>query len=311
MKYLSNYKNIFIVTTAMMAVVFSFTGCNSNSTGTDKTALAPVTNLKAFSVSDTSVGLTWTPSAKEGVSEFAEYTITAKKANGDITASTSASAGDTSYTVLSLTEGVIYTFEIVVTATDGAKEYKNSGAVSVKWSPSRRLNTEGGSSLPIKVYETSSVIGGSGLILYRTAVSGPLAVSIIGADSNDVDLYAKTEPNNSISFISFHLYHAGSGKHITRFSSVVRNAASLDDPQLMPPDTGTYSPAHSAITIDSLNISSSKIFYFKSNNGNYGRILVQANGNSLLWGTSPDQYLNLKISYQTAAYNPYSKTKHP
>ncbi|MBI5020325.1 MAG: fibronectin type III domain-containing protein [Ignavibacteriales bacterium] len=302
-----------ILTTLVISIILIgsllITGCDNNSTSTEKTALSPVTNLKAYSAGNTSVGLTWTASSSENVSDFGEYSIDIKNPAGVIVASTSASKGDTDFVVISLTEGVIYTFEMTAIVIEGATNYKNSTPVTVKWSPAQRLNSDD-IGVDIKVYETSSSSSfGSGLILYHPTAHKPKVVSIgnPGADSSYIDLYLKTSTTTpgSVTLQSASLFK--SAWRLTRFSTVNRNVETLDNAQLAPPDTNTYSLT--AIQFDSTAaVSTSRIYYVKGDNGNYGRILVQrASNGTLIWGTTPEQYLNLKISFQTVAYNPYSK----
>ncbi|MBI4811450.1 MAG: fibronectin type III domain-containing protein [Ignavibacteriales bacterium] len=306
-----NIKTVIIFSISILSIIgcLMLLGCEDNSTGAEKTALASVTNLKAYSVSETSVGLTWISSTSENVSEFGGYAITVKKPNGDVQLTFSVDKEDTSFTILTLTEGVIYTFEIVTTAIEGATSYKNSSTVSVKWSPARRLNADD-LGVDIKVYETSSLSSfGSGLILYHPTTHTPKVVSIgnPGADSSYIDLYLKTNTATEGSVILQSASLFRSSWKLTRFSSVYRSVNSLDNAQIAPPDTSTYSLT--SIQFDSTTtVSTSRIYYFKGDNGNYGRILVQrASNGTLIWGTTPEQYLNLKVSYQTVAYNPYSK----
>ncbi|MEK6650053.1 MAG: hypothetical protein AABY75_03695 [Bacteroidota bacterium] len=91
---------------------------------------------------------------------------------------------------------------------------------------------------------------------------------------------------------------------------MTRNAASLNDPAVAPPDTTTYSSGNTSFSIDNSSIATSKILFFKANDGNYGRLLVkrQSNG-TLIGGTSPDRFLELEVSYQTTPYNPYSRRR--
>jgi hypothetical protein len=302
-------KIIFIYIFLVMVLIFSVTGCENNSTSTEKTALSAVTNLQAYSAGTTSVGLVWTPSSSENVSEFGEYEINVKNPIGDIVASTAASKGDTNFTILNLTEGVIYSFEMTAIVVEGATNYKNSTTATVRWSPARRLNSDD-LGVDIKVYETSSSSSyGSGLILYHPTLHAPKIVSIgnPGTDSSYIDLYLKTNPTTPGSVILQSASLSKASWRLTRFSSVSRNVNELDNAQLAPPDTGTYSLT--AIQFDSTSaVATSRIYYVKGDNGNYGRILVQrASNGTLIWGTTPEQYLNLKISFQTVAYNPYSK----
>ena len=291
---------------ALPVYFLSMEGCKKDETigpvGT-KTKLKSVLNFKAYSASLTSVGLAWAASTSENLIDMTGYQITVKNPDGSTATTVSAAKGDTSEIVGSLTEGVIYTFEIIATADPNSQNYTNSQARTLKWSPARRLETEG--TLPIKVYETSSPSTPSGLIFFDTATSGPNTVSVIGADTALIDVYVKTEDSNAVSLNSSHLFRAG--RRITRFSTVIREAANLNNPQIAPPDTSTYTLT--SLQFDSVTVGSSRIYYFKGQDGNYGRILALRNTptNRLLWGTSPDQYLTVQISYQTVAYNPYSK----
>lgn len=299
-----------ILAAGLLAVCsFLLIGCDDDSTSADKTALGAVTNLQAYSANLTSVGLTWTPSSSENVSEFGEYAIEVKDPAGNLVASTAASIGDTNFLILNLTEGIIYNFEMTAAVVEGATNYKNSATVSVKWSPARRLNVDD-IGVEIKVYETSSSSSfGSGLILYHPTTHTPKVVSIgnPGADSAYIDLYLKTSTTTAGSVILQSSSLFKSSWRLTRFSSVSRNVDDLDNAQLAPPDTGTYTL--SSVQFDSTSaVPTSRIYYIKGDNGNYGRILVQrAPNGTLVWGTTPEQYLNLRVSFQTVAYNPYSR----
>jgi hypothetical protein len=302
-------KIIFINIVLVLVLLFSITGCDNNSTSTEKTALSAVTNLQAYSAGATSVGLVWIPSTSESVSEFGEYEINVKNPSGDIVASTAASKGDTNFIILNLTEGVIYSFEMTAIVVEGATNYKNSTTASVRWSPARRLNSDD-IGVEIKVYETSSSSSfGSGLILYHPTSHTPKVVSIgnPGADSSYIDLYLKTNTTIAGSVLLQSASVFKTNWRLTRFSTVSRNDDGLDNAQISPPDTGTYTLT--SIQFDSTaTVATSRIYYVKGDNGNYGRILVQrASNGTLIWGTTPEQYLNLKISFQTVAYNPYSK----
>jgi hypothetical protein len=91
---------------------------------------------------------------------------------------------------------------------------------------------------------------------------------------------------------------------------VTHAAASLDDPAGAPPDTSTYVPENRSILIDNGAVSTSRILFFRSNDGNFGRLLVkrQSNG-TLIGGTSPDRFLDLEVSYQPIPHNVYSRRR--
>lgn len=301
-----------IVNAVVLATVMvggMWLGCNSNDNGTQPTtptALQPITNLGAYSASATSVGLAWTATPDAGKTDFAGYQIVAKRVSGTDSVVTSAGTNAVGVVVAGLTNGTIYDFEVTAKAAAGSATLSNSSAVTVRWAPASRYENESGSPPPIQVYETSSDIGfASGLIFFSPSAAGPKTVSLLSADSSAIDVYVKTETNNAVSLNSSNGYRPG--RRITRFNLVTRDDSTLNNPQALPVDTTNYS--NSGFLFDSVQVSIGKILYFKSNDGNYGRILVERNPATgrLIWGSSPEQYLSLRISYQSVAFNPYAK----
>lgn len=297
-------KNTFLLAIAVGILFATNAGCKkTDTTSPASTKLRPISDLEAYSKSSTEVGLGWI--ASPDVANGGEHHITVKLGSTTVT-TVSIPIGQTSTFISGLTEGLIYTFSIVV---DGhSSDYTDSDPVTIRWSPARRITTD--LTLPtIKVYETTSSSFPSGLIFFNVSTNSSKTVSIAspGTDSLLIDVYARTEASSAVSLRSAHLF--SSTWRITRFSSVSRNVSSLDDPVSQPPDTTTYASSNTSITIDSSAITTSRVYYFKGNNGNYGRILIkrQSNG-TLIGGTSPDQFLDVQISYQTVSYNPYSKT---
>jgi hypothetical protein len=283
-------------------------GCNKDETTspTTQSPIRAISNLRAYSVSATQVGLKWTPSADAGQNGFDSYRIVARLVSGtDSTVTTAVPAAD-SVRVAGLTNGVIYNFEVTAIAATGSSTFTNSSTVSIRWSPASRYENESGQPAPIQVYESSSSTGfASGMVFFSSSVAGPKTVSLLSSDSSAIDVWVKTEANSAVSLNSSHIYRAN--RKITRFNLITRDANTLNDPQIAPPDTTAYN--NFSILIDSATVASGKIVYFKGNDGNYGRILVQRNPstNRLIWGTSPEQYLSLAISYQSVAFNPYAK----
>ncbi len=291
-------------TVLVAALVFVWTACQDSTTEPTKTKLQPITSIKAYSVSNTSVGLKWTKSTDEAKADFLNYYLKTKNPDGTTAKEMTVAKGLDSAVVTGLTNGVIYTFEVISKVTTGSTSYLDGDPVTIKWSPAWRFELEG--TIEIKVYETTSSVGyASGLIFYHPTSAGPKTVSLVSADSSLIDVYVKTETGSNISLRSSHLYR--SNRKITRFSNLYRNSETLNDPQIAPPDTATY--INYEFPVDSVTVTSSRIYYFKGVNGNYGRILIMRNpsNGTLIWGTSPEQYLKLKLSYQSVAYNPYSK----
>ncbi len=292
----------------LIAIIFmSFSACSDSSTDSGKSRLSPVTNLKAFSVNNTSVGLKWTKSVSENLADFDKYEIKIKQA--DTTVSTQFVAKGTDSLVISnLSNGVIYDFVVTAKVTSTSKNYIDSDPAQVRWSPAWRFTQEG--TFPIQVYERTSSTGyASGLVFYYPSLGAPpqpKTVSLLSADSSLIDVFIDSKGASNIAISSSHLYRPN--RKITRFSTVEYESETLNYPQFTPPDTTTYTKFE--ILIDSVAVTSSKIVYYKGNNGNYGRILIKRNpvNSTLIWGSSPEQYVRLEISYQSVPYNPYSKT---
>jgi hypothetical protein len=130
------------------------------------------------------------------------------------------------------------------------------------------------------------------------------------SDTALIDLYLRSE-GDSVVLRSADLFSGGRVlPRFTRFSSVVRNANSLDDPASSPPDTATYGPTNGSRIFSSAPVATSQIYFIRANDGNYGRLLVkrQANG-SMIGGAIPDRYLELEVSYQATQYNGYARRK--
>lgn len=292
---------IFVVATTLL-----FTSCKDSTTEPAKVKLQPVTNLQAYSVNNTSVGLKWTKSTSENLADLENYIIKVKTLDNSTVGTTTVSKGTENTVLASLSNGVIYRFEITSKALATSNAYINSDSVTIRWSPAWRFETEG--TIPIQVYERTSSTGlASGLIFYYSATNLPKTVSLLSADSSQIDVFVNSVGASNVALSSSHLYRAN--RRITRFSTVSYNDTTLNNPQIAPPDTTTYTLF--TIPIDSVAATTPKIIYYKGVNGNYGRILIQRNpaNGTLIFGTSPDQYLRVRISYQSVAYNPYSKTK--
>ncbi len=277
--------------------------------GGNRTPLNPVSNLEAYSASDTSVGLAWVLSSSESNPDFNNYYVRVKDATGIIVTHTVAPKGESGVVVNGLAPGVVYVFEVSAAAVFGSSTYMSSVSRSIRWAPARRMDTLA-TGQAINVYETSDSSGiHSGLVFYDPVSGMPKVVSTSnpGADSLSIDLYIRSESIHNVSMRSPSLLHPTWKRTI--FSTAIGEPAdSLDDPRYSPPDTALY--RITSIIIDSAASPASEIYYFKTDDGHYGRILLKLNpgNNTLIWGKSPAQYLTMEISYQTIPYNRYSKS---
>lgn len=309
---MKNNKIILILITVFISSLFII-GCSSEKDPVspdptpDKTKVKPVTNPLAYSLNNTSVVVKWTKSADENLPDFDGYLVRILTTNNTLVRERTVNKSLDTLTVTDLTVGTIYNFEIIAKAQSNSTKYINSNAVTIQWSPAWRFDTEG--TIPIKVYESSSSTGfASGLIFYNPSTQQPKTVSLLSADSSLIDVYLFTVSGTSnVELRSSHLYRAN--RKITRFSTVAYDVNTLNDPRNTPPDTTTYTKFE--WRIDSVAVSTSKIIYFKGNNGNYGRILIERNpsNGTLIWGSSPEQYLQVRLSYQSVPYNRFSKQR--
>ncbi|MCS7054035.1 MAG: fibronectin type III domain-containing protein [Ignavibacterium sp.] len=274
---------------------------------TPKSKIKAPTNPLAYSLNNTTVVVKWTRSQDENLADFDGYLVRILTTTGSVVRERTVSKGLDSLAADNLTAGTIYNFQIVAKAQSNSTKYINSDTISIQWSPAWRFDLEG--TIPIKIYESSSSTGfASGLIFYNPSTQQPKTVSLLSADSSLIDVYLYTVPNSSnVELRSSHLFRPS--RKITRFSTVSYDVNTLNDPRNAPPDTTTYTKTE--WRIDSVAVSTSKVLYFKGNNGNYGRILLERNpaNGTLIWGSSPEQYIQVRISYQSVPYNRFSKTR--
>lgn len=273
--------------------------------------LQPLTDLKSFSVSNTSIGLKWTKSADETHNDFLNYVLKVAKPNKVVVKEITVPKSTDSIIVTGLENGVIYTSTITAFAAPTSLVFTESEPVKIKWAPAWRfdaINTN-----PINVYETSSSPDStSGLILYDPVTKQSKTEKLLGIDSVLIDLYVHTVPDtlerkNRVAVRSSNLFRKN--RRILRISTVSFNSETLNNPQFAPPDTATYSLFE--FRVDSVATPTSRIHYFRARGGkDYGRLLIMRNpeNGTLLWGTSPAQYLRFQVSYQTVPENIYSKT---
>ena len=56
-----------------------------------------------------------------------------------------------------------------------------------------------------------------------------------------------------------------------------------------------------------LGVTNSRLYWGRTNDGNYFRMLVVNNGTSLISGPNGSRFVTVKLSYQRAAGNPYAR----
>ena len=280
-----------------------------------KGPLEPISNLRAFSADSTSVGLAWTPSPSASTPDFGDYLVNATPEDqiGGVILTKSAGS-NSSLRFGGLMPSSVYTFAVIA-RPNSSSSAGNSTPLSVVWAPASRFDSVSGQ--PILVYESSSTSGNAALIFYSSVTGGPRTVNLLNpstpSDTAEVDLFVRTETITSVSIRSADLYLTPDGTmrfpRTTLFSSFSYSAGNLDDAELRPPDTSSYAPTNTVIEIDTTAAVTSTIFYFRSNDAHYGRLLVRRDPTSgtMIWGTSPDRYLVVELSYQPVPANIYSR----
>jgi len=293
---------LLVAGSAVLAVNCNKSEDNNPVTPNPPTLYAP-TNLRAYSASQTSVGLLWDLSSSESDTAFRYYQVTAVSPAGVPVAALPVAKGSVSTVVPGLTEGVIYRFVVRAAGTG----IFSADSASVLWSPAKRLTTDNVNGPPIQVYEFNSTLGASGLQFYSAA--GAAMTQSLSRNNPDrvlADLYLASNQDGSISLNDISLVLSGSKS--THLSTVTRDATDFNDPQLAPPDASTYTLL--TYTIPSSVASVSKILYAKSVTDNhFVRILLQKNaGTNLLYsGSTPDRYITIQLSYQDTTGNMYCK----
>ena len=291
-----------ILTVPLMFLVQACNNSSNNPTESTNVVLNAPTNLRAYSASATSIGLQWDLSTSESNADFINYALTVKDTTGLTLQTGNVPKGSAQTTVTGLSEGSIYMFVLRAAGTGGTL---SSDSTSVQWSPARRYLTDSTGGPPIAVYELASSLGRSGLQFYSAAGGAKTqSLSVHNVDRVLCDVYVDTSAGGlALKNVSLLGYPRN-----TFFSSVTRDADNLDDPELAPPASSSYSL--NTVTFADAAAVHGKIVYAKSITDNkVVRILVLRNSSSgkLVYGTSPDRYLVLQISYQPQAGNPFAK----
>jgi hypothetical protein len=303
-----NVKALFAA--AMMCAIVA--GCNENTNDPDPVGLAAPTALMANSNDFQSVNLKWTASTSATTADFANYELIVTPANGTAMTPITIAKGATTYTVTGLIEGTVYTFSLRSKST--ATTNNMSSAATVQWSPATRH--EG-----VRVYETASTQFGSGIDLSNIDKSNGMFGSTKLANGANWDLALDTRVINgqidnglgSPSVLTYVIKNSAGdtipGRATLISSKVVSSGAtSLDDvfetqalgdaTVNMKPDSARY------IRVD--NFSNNIVFFARTVEGNFAKVLVKAAGDKLLQGTAPNRYVEMDISYQSAANVPYA-----
>ena len=296
---------VYAIVLVILAFGVTWLGCKSDETTSPTpgpTIVAP-TNLRAFSAGPTSVGLLWNLSTSESDASFSNYVIRAKDPSGTISGTLNVPKGTPNVIFSSLLEGTIYTFVIRSTGTGGIV---SSDSASVRWSPARRYLEDSTNGPPIQVYELRSTLGASGLQFNSGGAYAKVrSLSLTNPDRILCDVYIDSVGGGAICLKNIAIL-AGYPRN-TFFSTIVRDASDLNDPQSAPPDTTSYQL--NRINLPSTTVTQAKVLYARTSDNHYVRILVEKNlsTNLLYSGSGSDRYVVLQLSYQNTLGNWFAK----
>ncbi|MES2765193.1 MAG: fibronectin type III domain-containing protein [Bacteroidota bacterium] len=281
------------------AVVYAFVGvgCNENTVdpvGTDSTAapLAP-TGLMANSQSG-AVALKWTSSASTNVSNY-ELTVSPAPTSGSSTISIGSALN--TYVVSNLTNGTTYSFSLKAKSST-----KSSAPATISWAPATRMSG-------VKVYETASSSFGSGLNFSSGSV-----LTVANGATWDLGLDTRTvggAPSYDLGSPSLTSYTFPGAVKTTLISDKrYEGATSLDavfDTEALG-SSAAMAPT-TARLINFTSVTQGFVFFAKTAEGNYAKVLVKAVGGKILQGTAPNRYVEMDVSYQSATNIPYASVR--
>jgi hypothetical protein len=280
-------------------------GCKSNTGPTTDQPLNPPTNPRAYSADDSTVVVYWTASTSRDLTIFDKYRVTALDDTGAVTSTTFTPTGiDTSLSITGLRSGEAYTFNIVATVVPTGTGYTESAPAVIHWAPAPRFDAD--TIGLIHLYETIGYPDSSGLIAFDTTIGGPRRVSLVSPGKDSLLLDFVVTSLGTPMYIASAAYYNSLWRG-SLFSTEIDFAASLDYPRSAPPAASTYTELY--VQVPNSSVQTSVIVYFRTAEGNYGRILIQRDPSKgiLIWGPYPYRYLALQISYQTTPDIPYSE----
>jgi hypothetical protein len=293
-----NFSRILSAAACICLLGLSLSSCTDPGTGTGggggTTVTIPeaVSNLQATSIDNATVRLRWTGSSAATVTGFR---VTVLSSTGMVvrTLTPTSSLED----IGNLTAGTVYTFSVQTRTRDTVSADRR-----ITWSPATRIRMASGG--PVRVYESLSTFG-SGL-----SFQGGVAQNRQIADAARWDIGLDTRANmagqvtfdiGSPNFTSYSAFANNGGRKTIVSSSVYNTIDSLNqvfDTQL---NVGTV---EQLITFTTAN--RGFVFACRTQDGNYAKIFVKANGGVLLQGTAPNRYVEVEISYQPVVNVPFA-----
>ncbi len=299
-----------ILASLVLASAVFFVSCEENSVidpnPTGPIPMAP-TGVQVSTRSNTSIAVRWTKATGDTVVATG-YEVIAQAGPTATPITRPAAVGDSlEFVFTGLTEGVVYDF--TVKALSGTRT--SAASAKVLWAPAKRTT------MSARMYVSSSSLG-SGLNL-ATGESFTIADGDkwdICLDDKDNNLLVGSPGvsgyvNNSFQFPN------GKDAKIVRIRNVTKRATSLDEiwetsslgnaldsstfkEQLF--DLGTFAASDGGLGFVVGILTA-------TNTLNYAKVLVKSNGVNFVQGSGTGRYIDVEVSYQSAANTPYALTK--
>jgi hypothetical protein len=294
---------------AMLTIsILCFTACEDTDDPVDpgpdvtKNPPAAVTNMYAGAISETAIQVQW--DAVTAVSGVTVLNYRLIVTGGSVNDTIVRPIDSLYYTLNNCVLGTEYTFTVCAVSTDNL-----SGATkSIKWATSKHFTLNENDS-PIYVYGSNTTDYGSGLQLYGPNDAPRIRKVANAADAAECNLGLYTKDSKVIFGSASALgYNAAFPA-----SAIITDPIDFDTDNLSNPLLGNSlaNMSFSSKTIDlkTAGASNSKgIVFFAKVGTNYAKIVILKKGGAFLQNAGTiNEYVQVLVSYQTAAGVPYAK----
>jgi len=312
---IKNIRGWFAMFSITLLIVFVFTACSDDEEDpyipppiVNPTPLA-VGSMKAGAVSETSIRIQWEHSPSRDSSWFEEYHVEVIPPPPLVSWFDTVSKSSNAVTFTGLSNATVYIFKVTAVSDSG----KVSPAKEIEWAASKHFNTTSGN--PIRVYGAASSFG-SGLRLFNG--TEPEVFNVAQGANWHLGLLAR---NDTLWFGSASVigpkFNSWTNPTLTPvyIGDVYYDESTLGltgDNYYQALNTMTFTAKHIDLKESSIAAKSQGLVFFVrvgSNHAtaNYAKVIVRKSGGAYLQGTSPNQYIEVVVSYQTAAGVPYAK----
>ncbi len=285
-----------VATMICMAVMSSIACREPASPEEGPVPFRPVGDLRSWSANESTVGLQWTHSPDVLSFDALEYIVEVREGGSMIT-TRSVLLNTTRAEISPLTAGSLYRFDVYLRAIDQPKDFRSGLPVSVLWSPAARFVYLAGTSLPIRMPARTGTRK-IGLQLFDATAGGPVLRDGAASEGMAID-----------AFFDAVLPAVRTGEDLgppfpgtaTRFSTMAPIVAeTANEPLSFAPATNSYTLTQVSLPLG--NIGNGLILFGKSASGHAFRCFLKPDpSGSLIRGSSPDQYIEVEISYQVSA----------